>query len=204
MKKSILIAVFAVITAATVAKAQMDFDGNAKGGIVDTVKEISASDPGVSAPGMPAREFPAVKSYDEDESNVYQTGSKCVGKDCQDGWPGYACNLKTCGKSRAVRSVSAGDNAASLAEIIAPLDDAKKLKFYASLSFRDGKLAGAYTKDIENDLGESGLKAVLGILGMELPKTEKDITTTDYIKDHKCVAPATCHSAAGYTCTENC
>lgn len=206
--KKIMIAVFALVSAASMAQAQemkINFDGDTGNqGLRLAVNEISSSDASVPAPGIPARENAYKRYPDNGSTNVYETGAKCIGGDCVDGWPGYACNLKTCGKKSVNTERTAKNKTENISDIISALDSSKKLKFYESLTFREGKLTGAYTKDVANELGERAVNAVLNILGAGKSNSEKGFTETDYIKDYKCLSPANCTSANGYTCTENC
>lgn len=212
-KNSILIATFAVIAAASVVNAEepvVDFDGTT-GQNTKIVKTESEFNKMIPEPEPASYIYKREKyGYDDDSgtTNVYATNSKCVGGDCQEHWVNYACNLKTCGKkslSNSEKSARVEENKMPLSEMIGHLDEASQLQFYRSLTFTEGKLTGAYIADIETGFGKQAVKAVLKELGVG--KTESkgtDITETDYIRDHKCVAPATCHKAAGYICTENC
>lgn len=211
MKKSkILIAVFAVMAAASSVSAQrleVDFDRSGSDLGIERIK-ASGDEIGIA---------PVSKAgVSREELNHFKKGKRCVSGNCEPDYPGEHCNIHTCGSKAAEMPERAKENkeVKSLGEMLIQLDSQAQQKFYSSLRFRNGLLIEAYTKDIRAAAGEQGVK---GIMRYFLPETKEksenragcrpndpDCTEDSYIDDARCFNHTCKTPYPGSTCTEAC
>lgn len=213
MKKgNILIAVIALLAAASVVKAEeikVDFDGGRTFGaklngldmVVNRADELD----------IPEAAAPKISKYEEQAA--FWKDSKCIQGDCVSGWYDYYCNLSTCKKKTFSKSApeesSSGPDLEKIEKEISDLglmdglDDIQKDVFFKSLMFRGKVFIGANMKDVESVKGESGVENILRYF---LPSMQqKSFINKPYIKDAKCIAPGTC--SGGFPeviCPESC
>lgn len=215
MKKSMML-VFAILVSASLAKAQdglVNFDGAGKDG-TETLKAAAAE---LAVPAVSRQ----VKYYDDDgidtELNHFKKGTRCVGGNCESGYPGENCNIHTCGPKsldKAATRTQTGGETVSLGEMLRGMNSEQQKKFYDSLRFKDGSLVDFYSKDIKSVYGPAG---VSGIIRYFLPASQEkgatrgcrpndpDCTDDSYIDNARCNITHTCVGGfPGSTCTEAC
>lgn len=217
MKKT-MIAVFAVLAAASVAGAQeikMDFDGSGSG---LSFEKLRASRENVVPAPVSKGIIDPFEGENPGELNHFKKGKRCISGNCESGYPGENCNIHTCGsKTAPEKPVRAKENkeVKSLGDMLSQLDGEAQQKFYSSLRFRNGALIDVYTKDIRNAAGERGVAEIIRYF---LPETQgkdgnragckpgdKECTEDSYIDDARCIMPHTCVDGyPGSTCTEAC
>lgn len=211
--KKIMIAVFALVAAASMAQAQevkVNFDSAGVGAA--QITEIAAN---TQVPEVPGR----VRTWDDDipsgTQDVFIRGNKCNGTDCEQCACSSSCNTKTCGKKSApVKAVKAQD-LSGLDKLVEELSAEKKGKFFGSLMFVEGKLASIYTEDVEKFLGKARLSEVLKFFNLKTGEKSRQeengedtngdgVIDSDYVKQNRCDGNHNCEPASGYNCTENC
>lgn len=214
MKKTMM-AVFAVLAAASVAGAQevtADFSGSASGLGIEKIK---------LGENLTAAPVSMARVYSEDDNpgelNHFKKGKRCVGGNCEPDYPGENCNIHTCG-SKAVEAMPVREKerkeVKSLDALVGRLDGPAQQKFYGSLRFRNGSLIDVYTKDIKDMAGEAGVKEVIRHF---LPETREqnvnragckpndpECTEDSYIDDARCFNHTCVGGYPGSTCTEAC
>lgn len=218
--KNILIAVFALVAAASVAQAQqvkVDFDGSGTGQSVDKAKFS-----GAEVALAPASMRVDSSEYDSDyngELNHFKKGTRCVGGNCEGGYPGENCNIHTCGpdkKSKDLKQTGRMKEDAdpkSLGEMLRQLDGSQQQRFFNNLRFKNGALVDFYSKDVKTVYGEKGVSEIIRYF---LPESQdkagsrgckpgdQNCTEDSYIDNARC-SNHTCQE--GYpnsTCTEAC